>query len=91
MKGKYFFFVGCACLLCLVIGMIAGALVSQRHLNFWFPADERAEVCAAIEKARRMMAELEEIQKTIDALNIEAEKSITWNQMKLRVRPSDGD
>jgi hypothetical protein len=71
--------------------MICGSLIERRHFNFWFPDEERAEVRAMIEKAREMMAEMEEIQKTMDALNKEAEKSITWNQMTLRPRLSDGD
>jgi cobyrinic acid a,c-diamide synthase len=92
MKGKYLFFASCACLLCFVIGMIAGMFIERRHLNFWFPADERAELHAAIEKAQQMMAELEEIQKTMEVLNKEAEKSITWNDVVvLRPRLSDGD
>jgi hypothetical protein len=91
MKGKHLFLAACACLACLVIGMVAGTLIERRNLDFWFPADERSEVRATIEKARRMMAELEEIQKTMDALNKEAEKSITWNEVTLRPRLSDGD
>jgi len=91
MKGKYLFFGSCACLLCLVIGLIAGALISYRHFNFWFPDEERAEVRAMIEKTREMIAELEEIQKTMDALNREAEKSVTWNHVTLSPRLSDGD
>jgi hypothetical protein len=91
MKGKHLFLAACACLAFLAIGMVTGSLIERRHLNFWFPPDERAEVRATIEKARRMMAELEEIEWAIETLNWEAEKSMTWNQMKLRVRPSDGD
>jgi hypothetical protein len=44
-----------------------------------------------IEKTREMMAEMEEIQKTMDALNKEAEKSVTWNHVTLSPRLSDGD
>jgi len=91
MKDKYFFIVGCACLICLAIGMVAGTLIERRHFNFWFPADERVEVQATIEKARRMMTELEEIENQIKVWNEETKKLIIWNQMTLRPRLSDGD
>lgn len=91
MKGKHLFIACCACLACLVIGMIAGTLIERRHLNFWFPVDERAEVRETIEKARRMMAELEEIRATIEEMNKEAEGSIVWNETLSKVRLSAED
>ena len=91
MKAKHLFWVGCACLACLVIGMVCGTLIERRHFNFWFPPDERVEVQAAIEKARLMMAELEEIENQIKVWNEETKKLIIWNQMTLRPRLSDGD
>ena len=91
MKAKYLFLTGCICLGCLVIGMICGTLIERRHFNFWFPPDERVEVQAAIEKARWMMTELEEIENQIKVWNEEKEKSVTWNDVALKMRPNDGD
>ena len=91
MKAKHLFWVGCVCLACLVVGMITGSLIERRHFNFWFPPDERVEVQAAIEKARRMMTELEEIENQIKVWNEEKEKSVTWNDVALKMRPNDGD
>jgi len=91
MKSKHVLIAGLVSLACLVIGMVCGTLIERRHFNFWFPPDERAEIRATIEKARRMMAELEEIERAIEALNWEAERSITWNEMTFMPRLSDGD
>jgi hypothetical protein len=71
--------------------MVAGSLIERRHFNFYFPADERAEVRATIEKARRMMAELEEIENQMRLWNREAERLIIWNDMAIRPRLSDGN
>ena len=91
MKAKHLFLTGYICLGCLVIGMICGTLIERRHFNFWFPPDERVEVQAAIEKARWMMTELEEIENQIKVWNEEKEKSVTWNDVALKMRPNDGD
>jgi len=91
MKAKHLFWVGCVCLACLAVGMITGSLIERRHFNFWFPPDERVEVQAAIEKARRMMTELEEIENQIKVWNEETKKLIIWNEVVLRPRLSDGD
>jgi len=91
MKDKYFFIAICACLACLVIGMVCGTLIERRHFNFWFPADEREQVRADIEKLRKMLTEMEEIKMAMDALNRETEKSVIWNRVTLRPRLSDGD
>jgi len=91
MKSKFIFFAGLACLACLVIGMIAGSLIERRHLNIWFSEEDRAELREAIEKARRMMAELEEIRIELEAMNEEARKMIILNKMMIIPRPSKGD
>jgi len=91
MKAKHLFWVGCVCLACLVVGMITGSLIERRHFNFWFPADEREQVRADIEKLRKMLTEMEEIKMAMDALNRETEKSVIWNRVTLRPRLSDGD
>ncbi len=91
MKNKYFIFSACACLFCLAIGMVVGTLIERRHLNFWYPVEEREQIQADIEKLKEMLAEIQEIKQAMDNFNREAEKLTLWNHMIIKPRPSDED